>query len=78
MAARSNRGIALVSVLWITGLLAVMAALGAYNWRRVAPALEGADGARRLQKSAGAELLLAVLILAVTAVLVATPTPGSG
>ena len=33
MAARSNRGIALISVLWITGLLAVMAASFASNTR---------------------------------------------
>ena len=33
MAARSNRGIALISVLWITGLLAVMAASFASSTR---------------------------------------------
>jgi putative copper export protein len=59
-------------------VLAVMAALGAYNWRRVAPALGGTDGAKRLQRSASAELVFAVLVLVVTAVLVATPTPSSG
>ena len=56
-------------------LLAVMAALGAYNWRRVAPALGNADGPARLRRSAGTELVFAVLIVLVTAVLVATPTP---
>ena len=59
-------------------LLAIMAALGAYNWRSVAPVLERAEGAVRLQRSARAELVFAVLILVVTAVLVATPTPIEG
>ena len=56
-------------------VLSVMA-FGAFNWRRVGPraAEPGAD--RRLMKSAGAELATAVVIVALTAVLVALPAPG--
>jgi copper transport protein len=54
-------------------LLAPVLAVGAYNWRRVRPALGDATGAVRLGRSATAELAFAALVLAVTAVLVATP-----
>lgn len=57
------------------GLVASTAAVGAYNWRRVRPALGVQAGARRLRRSAAAELGIAALVLAVTAVLVATPMP---
>jgi copper transport protein len=53
------------------------AATGAYNWLRVRPALGARAGARRLRRSAAAELGIAALVLAVTAVLVATPMPAS-
>ncbi|HEY0777771.1 MAG TPA: copper resistance protein CopC [Gemmatirosa sp.] len=63
-------------------LLAVVAAAGAYNWRRVGPTLgtptgaaSGATGATRLRRSATLELLVGLLVLAATAVLVATPPP---
>lgn len=48
---------------------------GFYNWRRVRPALGTAAGTLRLQRSAAIELLLAVVVLGLTAVLVALPTP---
>lgn len=49
---------------------------GAYNWRRVKPALATDNAAPdRLRHSATLELVFGVLILAVTAVLVALPTP---
>jgi putative copper export protein len=54
-------------------LLAPVLALGAYNWRRVRPALHDAAGVARLRRSAAAELAIGALVLAVTAVLVATP-----
>ena len=57
------------------GLVACVAALGAWNWRRVRPALGAAPGSGRLRRSATAELLLGTLLLAATAVLVALPAP---
>ena len=59
------------------GLLATTGMIGAYNWLRVRPALGDHGGARRLRRSAGAELTIAALVLAVTAVLVALPLPMS-
>jgi putative copper export protein/methionine-rich copper-binding protein CopC len=71
--------------LWTTGygrallvkvaLLAGVGALAWYNWKVVLPGLEGEGGAGRLRRTARAELGLAVLVLLVTAVLVALPTP---
>jgi len=74
-----------VGALWTTpygrtllvklGVLLVVVGTGAYNWRRVRPALGDGMGAHRVRRSATVELLAGVLVLAVTAVLVATPTP---
>ncbi len=74
-----------LSLLWTTSygiallcklaLLSGVAALGAWNWRRVRPALGAAPGARRLRLSATAELVIGALLLGVTAVLVALPSP---
>ena len=60
------------------GVLSLVVATGAYNWRRVRPTVTEERGALRLQRSAWAELAVAVVVLAVTAVLVATPTPVDG
>lgn len=57
------------------GILTIVAASGAYNWRRVLPRLGDRVGAARVSKSATLEVLVAVLVLFVTAVLVALPTP---
>ena len=57
------------------GLLAGVAALGFYNWRRVLPTLGDDAATHRLRRSARAELGLGVVVLLVTAVLVALPTP---
>lgn len=54
-------------------ILSVVAGTGAYNWRRVKPRLGDAVGTRRVVRSASVELAVAVIVLAVTAVLVATP-----
>jgi len=54
-------------------IFAAVAALGAYNWRRLKPVLDQPGSAARLKRSAGAELALAGLTLALTAVLVALP-----
>jgi len=56
--------------------LAGVAAVGAYNWRVVQPALAKPVGEARLRTTALFELLLGVLLLAATAVLVALPLPG--
>ena len=51
-------------------------ATGAYNWLRVRPALASGDApARRIRLSGGVELAVAVAVILVTAVLVATPPP---
>jgi putative copper export protein len=73
-----------VSALWGTSygrtllvklaVLSLVAATAFYNWRRVRPALGDETGARRVRRSSAAELAVGALVLAVTAVLVATPT----
>jgi copper transport protein len=57
--------------------LTLTAATGAYNWLRVRPALGDQISASRLKRSSIVELVIAALILAATAVLVATPPPMS-
>lgn len=74
-----------VSPLWQTGygrtlllklgVLSVVFATGAYNWLRVKPALGTEQAALHLRRSAALELTAGVIVLAVTAVLVATPPP---
>jgi putative copper export protein len=60
-------------------LLSVAAGTGACNWKRVLPSLgNDASSAARLRVSAAVELVAALAILVVTAVLVATPMPGDG
>jgi putative copper export protein len=53
--------------------------LGAYNWRVIRPRLNAqpAGAMDRLRVSSVAELVIGALVLAVTAVLVATPPPSS-
>ena len=57
------------------GVLSVVAGTGAYNWRKVRPTMGNEMAARRIGRSAAVELLVAVVVLLVTAVLVALPTP---
>lgn len=74
----------MVSGLWQTAhgvmlllelaILSVVAATGAYDWRRVEPALGDASGAGRLRRSASVEVAVGALVIVVTAGLVATPT----
>jgi copper transport protein len=74
-----------VGPLWTTGygrtllikiaLLIGVAGVGAYNWQRVRPALGTASATARLRNSAFTELALGVVVIVVTAVLVALPTP---
>lgn len=56
-------------------LMLATGAVGAYNWRRLRPRLGTAFGSATLVKSAGLELLLACVVLTVTAVLVHLPMP---
>lgn len=77
-----------VSALWTSdygrtlliklAVLAAVAGTGAYNWLRVRPTLGDELGARRIRRSASVEIFVAVVVLAITAVLVATATPASG
>lgn len=79
------RTIGLTSALWQSrygqilllklALLSVAAVTGLYNWRSVVPALGTEPATRRLRRSAAVELGAAAFVIAVTAVLVATPTP---
>jgi putative copper export protein/methionine-rich copper-binding protein CopC len=73
-----------VSALWQTdygrtllvklAVLSVVAGTGAYNWLKVRPALGDVEGGRRIRRSGSVELAVGVVVLLVTAVLVATPT----
>lgn len=56
-------------------LVAVVVVLGAVNWRRMLPRLGDEAAARRITRTAGTELTIAMLVLAVTAVLVSTSPP---
>ena len=58
-------------------LVAIVVMLGALNWRRILPSLGDERSAARITRTAGAELTIAALVLAVTAVLVSTPPPES-
>jgi len=58
-------------------IVLLLVLVGAYNWRRVRPALasDGGPAAERLRRSATLELVLGAVVLLVTAILVALPTP---
>lgn len=58
--------------------LSVVFATGAYNWLRAKPVLEKSGDLRPLKRSAGVELTVGVLVLVITAALVATPPPVEG
>lgn len=60
-------------------MLGVMA-LGWYNWRTVSPGLDAAHphSAARLRRAVRAELLLGVVMLALTTLLVVSALPGEG
>jgi copper resistance protein D len=58
------------------GLLIVVMALGALNWRRYGTALTTAAGPPRLRRALAIELAAAALALVVTTVLIVTPPPG--
>lgn len=56
-------------------MVSVVGVIGAYNWRWVLPRLGQAIGTTRLRRSAALELVAAGVVLALTAVLVATSPP---
>ena len=56
-------------------IVAVVALLGAWNWRRVGPSLGREGGARQIRRTASTELVFAALVLFVTAILVSLPSP---
>lgn len=55
-------------------VLSVVALTGAYNWLRVKPTLGQHAGAARISRSARVELVVGLVVLLITAILVATPT----
>lgn len=55
------------------GVLALVVGTGAYNWRVVRPALSRGSAGAPIGRSAGFELAIGAIVIAVTAVLVATP-----
>lgn len=65
-------GYALIAKLCV---VLVVVALGAWNWRRQRPLLGTESAAGALRRSAIAELVAATVVLAITAVLVALPSP---
>lgn len=58
------------------GAFALVCVAGAWNWKRVRPRLAEPGLAPHLRRTGTLELVLAGLVLAATAVLVATPPPG--
>ena len=68
----SQYGAALVTKVVV--LFGVMG-FGAWNWQRLLPSLGTPDATAALRRSAGLELGVALLLVAVTAVLVALPAP---
>ncbi|HEX2094480.1 MAG TPA: copper resistance protein CopC [Longimicrobiaceae bacterium] len=56
-------------------VLSTVFGTGGYNWLRVRPGLGHGSGMERLRRTATVELAVGALVLAVTAVLVATATP---
>lgn len=74
-----------VSSLWDTAygrtlvvkivLVSFIVALGAFHWRGLLPRLGDDRASRTFRRTAGVELALAAVVLLVTALLAATPTP---
>jgi len=69
----SSYGFALDAKLCV---VAIVVALGAWNWRRVKQKLGDETGARAIARSASTELSFAAIVLAITALLVSLPSPG--
>jgi copper transport protein len=56
-------------------IVAVVFALGAWNWRRQRPTLGSEPAAESIRRSSKRELLAATLVLVVTSILVSIPSP---
>jgi putative copper export protein/methionine-rich copper-binding protein CopC len=56
-------------------VVVVVGGLGAFNWRFVRPRLKTGEASSALRRNARAELMAALVVLVITAVLVAVPTP---
>ena len=56
-------------------LAALIAIIGAWNWRAMQPAVAAGESPTRIRKSASTELVTAGLLLIATAILIALPTP---
>ena len=56
-------------------LLSMVVFTGAYNWLCVKPTLGTDKSIVRIRRTAGLELTLGAVVIVLTAVLVATPTP---
>ena len=63
-----------ITLLIKLGVLGVVTLSGFYNWRFVQPRLGTDEATVKLQRSARVEVVVAVLVLLVTAILVASPT----
>ena len=55
--------------------VAVVVALGAWNWKKQRPKLGGDDGMHSIRKSARLELIAATIVLVLTGILVSIPSP---
>jgi len=66
------------ALLFKLAALAGVAGLGAWNWRVLLPRLGTSPAADALGRSARVEILLGLILLAITAVLVALPMPAEG
>jgi putative copper export protein len=60
------------------GIVVLVIVLGLLNWRRFVPGIASAPGLSRFRRSGGAELVLGLIALLVTAVLTATNPPAGG
>jgi hypothetical protein len=56
------------------GIVLMTLTIGAYNWKVVKPGLGTEVATADLRRSARTEIAMAVIIVIITAVLVATPT----
>jgi putative copper export protein len=65
-------GYALVAKLCV---VAIVVALGAWNWRRMVPKMGTEEAAHQLRLSAITELVFAAIVLLITAILVSLPGP---
>lgn len=57
------------------GIVLVVVAFGAWNWRRLTPRLNAEEAAGTLRRSSTIELIFAALVLLITAILVSLPSP---